>query len=577
MKLVELLVSIAVFIGISIAVYTGYVEVMKVIRSSRAHTVATALVREQFEIIRNMPYANIGIRNGVPAGTIDRFQTLTRNGFVFGATTTVRNTDDMFDGTIGGSPNDLSPADYKTVAIEIACTNCQHETPLTLTTVVSPRGLETSSSNGALFVKVFDANGQAVQGANVHIVNNFVVPNLSIDEITDINGMVQIVDAPPSNESYEITVSKQGYSTERTYLSGAPSNPNPLKPHATVVLQQVTQSSFSIDRVGRVYVSTLDSMCQPIADAEFSVTGSKLIGTSPSVLSFATTSYYTNASGIYNLLNLAWDTYFVTLSDVQYAVAGTIPRMPFTLSPDSSVQVNLITKPKNPGAVLVTVVDGTTEVPLSGATVRLDKAGFSSSQVTGQGAHIDTDWTTYSSTDGNISTDAPLGTLTLASSSGVYVQSGELESMTFDLGTTSSIYDISWLPASQSGSVGVDSVRIQLASNNDNTTWNFSGPDGTASTYYTVPGQSIASILNGARFLRYKIFLHTNDVSVTPVLSDISFTYSLPCSPPGQTYFEGLSGGTYTIFVTKPGYQDSTTEYTVSSSGYHAVTVTLNP
>lgn len=584
--MVETLVAVSVFVLVAAVLYGGYAQVMKVVRIARVKTIATALATEQFEIIRNMPYASVGLQGGVPAGSLLRTQILTRDGVSFYATTTIRNTDDGFDGTIGGSPSDLSPADYKTVALQLQCTTCTSESVVEFTTTVAPKGLETASTNGALFVKVFDANGQPLSGAQVAITNTTVVPSISINEDTNISGMVQIVDAPPAVEQYQIVVTKSGYSSERTYTPGDSANPNPTKSHATVALQQVTQSSFSIDRTSTFSIYSVDDTCAVVPSIPFTLSGSKLIGTSPNVLKFDQ-SFTTNGAGYKGLSDIEWDTYNLAVSLTSRYLAGTIPLFPLVVSPGSTQTIQLITVPKAPSAVLVTVADAASGLPVSGATVTL-VGPSSGSKITGQGFMRQTDWSggggqatftnpaQYLDSDGNIN-NGTTGQISLKTLFGSYVTDGILTSSTFDLGTSSNLYELSWQPVSQSVGVGASGVRFQIASNNDNATWDYRGPDGTVNTYYTSSGQSISSVHAESRYVRYRVFLHTDDVSVTPLVSDVSFTYSTACTPPGQVYFDSLSGGSYSLEVQKTGYQDNSKPVTIPSSGYTNQLILLQP
>jgi len=111
--LIESLVGIAVFIIITVSVYQAYAATMNAVRASRLKITATALANEQFEIIRNLPYDDVGVIGGIPNGKIPYIQNLVRDGTGFQTKTAIRNIDDPFDGTIGGLPNDLSPADYR--------------------------------------------------------------------------------------------------------------------------------------------------------------------------------------------------------------------------------------------------------------------------------------------------------------------------------------------------------------------------------------------------------------------------------------------------------------------------------
>ena len=220
--LIESLVGVAVFMIIAVSVYQAYAATINAVRVSRLKITATALANEQFEIIRNLPYTDVGVVGSIPNGQVPHLQNLVRDNTEFVVETTIRNIDDPFDGTIGGSPNDLSPADYKLAELEISCPACRNFTTLHFTTQVGPRNLETASTNGALFVQVFDASGQPVSGADVHIVNNQAVPAIVIDDTTNNDGLLQIVDAPPGVEAYEITISKSGYSNISNWRSWKP-------------------------------------------------------------------------------------------------------------------------------------------------------------------------------------------------------------------------------------------------------------------------------------------------------------------------------------------------------------------
>jgi hypothetical protein len=156
-----------------------------------------------------------------------------------------------------------------------------------------------------------------------------------------------------------------------------------------------------------------------------------------------------------------------------------------------------------------------------------------------------------------------------------YVSSGELESSTIDLGQPALFQQLTWFPSSQPSGIGATPVRFQLATNNDNLTWNYLGPDGTDSTYYTNPVSDIAGIHSNDQYLRYKLFLSTDDTSKTPSISDIGVTYTSGCLPPGQIDFGGLSSGSYTITISKVGYTTVSKTITINSNTYE--TIQINP
>lgn len=573
---VETLIASVVFVIIAISVSLVYSETMNAMRHSRYRTIAVALSNEQFEIMRNLSYEDVGIQGGLPSGKIPRTQVLVRDNREFSLTTTIRNKDDAFDGTIGGNPNDLSPADYKLAEVEITCPSCANFGSIGFTTIIAPKALETMSTNGALFVRTFDSSGQPVSGADVHIENNQIIPPFTIDDTTNNDGLLQVVDAPPGAGAYEIGVSKSEYSSDKTYEFGAVENPNPLLPHATVAAQELTQISFSIDRVGSFNVASVRDTCLAVSSIDYSLKGAKLIGTNPNVLKYSA-NHVTDAFGIETISGMEWDTYSLEFNDSLYDLAGTIPLAPIVLNAGAVQDVKIVVQPKNPKSYLVTVKDASSQLPLSDASVRLEGIGYDNILTTGRGFIRQTDWSggggqedytdpfRYISSDGNVAIDNPAGELKLIEVSEEYTASGNLVSSTFDTGSPSNFYEILWQPQSQAPETGAQSVRLQIATNNDRSTWIFLGPDGTEGSYYTTADRNINSSHNGDRYLRYKVFLSTENVSWSPIVSDVSFTFTSSCVPPGQVLFSGLSSGDYSLTVAKTGYQTSIDAISIAS------------
>lgn len=577
--LVETLVSVAVFMVIATASYQAYVSLFLLINQNQYKIVALNLANEQFEIIRNLSYSDVGIPNGIPNGKIPHVQNLTRSGISFTVTTTIRNIDLPFDGQIGSSTkNDLSPADNKGVDVEVTCSTCKNFTSVKLSTTVAPKNLETASTNGALLVKVFDANGIPVANANVSIVNSTVSPNIVIEDVTDVDGLLQIVDVPPGTDAYRITVSKTGYSTDRTYLAGDVSNPTPAKSDITILVQQITQISFSIDKISTLSFTSVTPECTMVPNIDFTLVSSKTIG--EGIPKYSQT-LLTNGSGEYTNSSMEWGTYTVSGIDTAYDIIGINPLNAVSLGPDTVQAVSLIVSPKDVKSLLVTVKDSTTLLPLTNAFVRVTKSpSYDESKTTGRGFINQTDWsggggqidlsdsTMYFTDDGYIDTSSPDGELKLKNAFGSYNPSGVLESSTIDTGSESNFYNLVWAPEDQPVISGTNSVRFQFATNATNTattTWAYKGPDGTSATYYTNPNTEISTAHSGDRFARYKVFLGSVSTTTTPNISDVSFTVTSSCTPPGQVVFSGLSDGTYSVEVGKSGYSTTTTDVVVGS------------
>jgi hypothetical protein len=80
---------------------------------------------------------------------------------------------------------------------------------------------------------------------------------------------------------------------------------------------------------------------------------------------------------------------------------------------------------------------------------------------------------------------------------------------------------LSWTASTPAGT----SVKFQVAaSNNLYGPYNYVGPDGTASTFFTTTGASLSQF-NGNRYLRYQAILGTTDSTVTPTLSDVTLCF----------------------------------------------------
>jgi prepilin-type N-terminal cleavage/methylation domain-containing protein len=107
-----------------------------------------------------------------------------------------------------------------------------------------------------------------------------------------------------------------------------------------------------------------------------------------------------------------------------------------------------------------------------------------------------------------------------------YASSGTLTSSVFDTGSDQVVYNwIKWSGIAPQNT----SIRFQLASSNNIAgPWNFVGPDGTASTFYTNGSIDYINYNFHAnqRYLRYSLYLDTSSELQVPVLEDVTISYS---------------------------------------------------
>ena len=579
--LLEVLIASAVFLLFALGIYSGINLVFKIVYQSRTRILETALLAEYLEVARNLPYESVGIINGTPSGLLPYSTTTVRNGQSFTIITTVRNIDDAFDGTIGGNPNDSSPADYKLVEMSAICNNCIQQKPVILNTVVAPKQLEGASQNGALFIQVFDYNGQPVAGANVIVTNTAKTPNVIINDVTSNDGYLRVVDTSTGTLSYHINVSKSGYSTDYTVPVSA-SVPTPIKPPANVASQAITDISFAIDRLSNMDLHFISPTCVAIPSQAFRIHGQKKIGTDASSADIYKydKNLTANSSGNYSFANFEWDKYVISISGTTYTIGGSTPLLPIDLTPGLTQDASVILQPYSTHSLLVKVKDAGTGLPLSDATVHLTGTSYDETRTTGYGFVRQTDWsggsgqasytnqTKYFNDNGNVRNNSPSGDLKLKKVGAFYLNSGWLESSTIDLGVAANFNNILFSPLSQPSQTGANPIMFQIAvsSSSSPSQWVYKGPAGSTSTYYTATNTLIWSGNNDNRYLRYKVFLNTDNTSYTPTLSEVSFTYITSCTPPGQIFFSGLSAASYTLDVSHAGYISNNDSIDVSGN-----------
>jgi type II secretory pathway pseudopilin PulG len=259
--LIEGVVGVAVFLIISLALFSIFGIIFGTIRNNKARITANSVALEQLEIIRSMKFGDVATDTGwVPAGPIPSERILNRAGFNFTVQTDIAFVDDEYDGL---DPDDSFPYDYKKARVRVLWTNpvSKNQETVAMSTTVVPKGLEGLSPNkGGLFIVVFNASGETVSGANVHIESDSA--DYSTDAVTDLNGNLWVPDLEPSDD-YHIVATKNGYSTDQTYPvdndTDSPTyNPNPVKPDAVVVADEVTKLGFAIDVLGSLNIKTVN-------------------------------------------------------------------------------------------------------------------------------------------------------------------------------------------------------------------------------------------------------------------------------------------------------------------------------
>lgn len=256
-SLVEIMVGIALMLIVFLGIFGAYQLSLKVIGLAKNKIIATAIANAEIEKIRNLPYQSIGIGGSFPDGVLESSTTTIQNDIKFKIE---RRVDYMVDSADGiASPDDDCPNDYKKVEIKVSWPS-PFAGGVNLSTDIAPKNLaeECATGGGILSVSVFDAYGVMVISPLIEIKNPATEQILKT--ATPVEGKHYFSLA---TSTYKAVVSKEGYSSERTFSPGENYNNKvivtPEKPNPIVLEGQLTEISFSIDKLSSFSVDTLSS------------------------------------------------------------------------------------------------------------------------------------------------------------------------------------------------------------------------------------------------------------------------------------------------------------------------------
>ena len=374
--LIEVVIAVGVLLIYTHAFFTLITTSYQILSLSRAESMARALANEKMEIIRNLPYDDVGTMGGIPNGSLPQEETNIRNGQTFTVNTSVVYIDDPFDNL---APSDTLPIDYKSARIQVNWSGnpFTNDHLITLITTIAPKGVESTTGGGTLSILVFNSLGLPVAQAQVHIQANTAAPPVDLIQFTDDLGNLILPGAPACTACYHITVTKSGYSTDRTYTTAEVPNPN--LPPFTILEGQVTPASFAIDQLSQITfnsTSTRENNYQDLGNVDFHLQGSKTIGTD------------TEENPIYKLdqnlttetngqltLDLEWDNYIITLDQLNYDLGGSQPFSPLTVNAGDNATLRFIGAPHQDHNLL-TLIQNPAGNPIPSALVRLTGLDF---------------------------------------------------------------------------------------------------------------------------------------------------------------------------------------------------------
>jgi hypothetical protein len=389
--LIDVLVGVALILIVFLGIFAAYQLGLKVVGLSKARIDATALANQWMEIIRNLPYESVGIVGAVlpyAKGTLDSSTSTIRNNIEYTIEIKVRYISDEADGLGQADQCDL---DYKRAEVKVSWPGL-FGGKISFVSDISPKNLSQeiqscqAQAGGVLSVKVFDAYGVMLASPLIEIFNP--TTGEKIVSLVSESGKENI---PLATSTYKVVVSKNGYSSERTY--GIEEVTIPEKPHPLVLEGQLTEISFSIDKLSSINVETRGSKgvgYPVIHNVTFNLRGKKLIGYDEQenpVYKYSQ-NHTTNGAGSVVISNLEWDSYYfsiitpgLNLMEIE-SPPGTTTTQPIALSPDTNLTVRLILSAEN--SLLVTVEDMEESEPIFSARLRLHNIdlGYDTTQYT---------------------------------------------------------------------------------------------------------------------------------------------------------------------------------------------------
>src|SRR3989344_5274546 len=256
--LIDTIVGSALMLVVFVGIAGVFQLSIDVVTNNKARAGAIALADDRVEYIHSLAYSAIGTAGGIPSGAIPQSETVVSNGVSYTWRTTVEYVDDPQDGTGASDTNGIT-LDYKVARVDLAWESRAGTRHVTLVTRISPvSGMETAcpptAECGTLTVTVLNATLQPVSNAQVRVVNTVTSPGIDLTTFTNTSGIVSLVGAPASI-GYQVTVTKTGYSTDQTYNATA-QNTNPTPGPLTVSNNQTTSPTFRIDLLSNMSVNT---------------------------------------------------------------------------------------------------------------------------------------------------------------------------------------------------------------------------------------------------------------------------------------------------------------------------------
>ncbi len=381
----DILIAVAILGILSHALFSLVLSAYELISFNKARVTARHLALEKIELIRNLPYNQVGTLGGIPSGPLSQLEMVKKNNLVYKIKVDIIYIDDPFDKQ---APADLLPTDYKRVRVDVSWGGvaASESNPVTLVTDIAPKGVESTTGGGTLSILVFNAEGQPVPQAEVKI-NASTNPPVDLNLKTADDGRLILPGAPVCNDCYQIQVTKAGYSSEKTYSTEEIANPS--KPHVSVLAGQISEISFTIDKLSTLTIYSVQDAEHdflPLPSQNFILKGEKILGRDSDdevILKFEK-MLTTDSNGVLVLNNLEWDNYHLSLPEGSpYDLSANNPLPPWVILPDKTYSATFALTSHTPHSLWLIFQDANQNLIASVAAQLTTESGFRASGSSG--------------------------------------------------------------------------------------------------------------------------------------------------------------------------------------------------
>ncbi|MCX6762533.1 MAG: carboxypeptidase-like regulatory domain-containing protein [Candidatus Moranbacteria bacterium] len=396
-SILEVVAAIGIFMVVFVSVYGSFSAGLRSLSQSKHRIAATQLANEKMEIIRNLPYLDVGTQGGAPSGSLPQEETVWRSNQKFKVRTTIRYIDSPLDGQEPNDSNGVS-RDFREARVEVIWGSIQWGKGIILISNIVPDGVENESGGGTLRFNVIDSTGTGVSGADVHITNNATDPNIDIPTQTDSTGSVLLAGMPVGDQTYEFSVSKSGYESVTT-LPPYPTNPSyePVDLHGSVIEGELNSKAIIMDKLGSISLVSKNISDQIVPNVNFNLRGGRILGQTvvdppavPETVYKHNIDSETDSGGNYSLDEASPGNYTLLVNEPGLTLVGTeTALLPFSLVPEQDANMTLIMADNNINSLVIKIFNNATGEKINGASVRVwDDAGFNQTLVTGAAGQV---------------------------------------------------------------------------------------------------------------------------------------------------------------------------------------------